>query len=77
MRNENACLVEELRKKIVGVLVCGPMVDESENLENKTWWPKMGERRQIDLFFVLESSEESAVGVEGRREMISRRMTVD
>ncbi len=40
---------------------------ESKDLENKDGWLKRGEKRQIFAFFVLESSEESAIGVDGRR----------
>ncbi len=39
---------------------------EGEDLENKTWWLETGEKREIDLFFVLESSLKSIVVVDGR-----------
>ncbi len=52
------------QRGFMDVLVRGTIGVESEDLENKTWWPEIGEKRE--LFFVLSSSEESAVGVDER-----------
>jgi hypothetical protein len=57
-------LVLKLRKKIVDVLVRGAEGVVSEDLENKARWLESDEKRQV---FFLESSEKSAVGVDGRR----------
>ena len=59
-------LVLELREEIVNVLVRGAKSVEGENLENKTGWLEGSKKRQVSLFFVLESSEKSSNGVDGR-----------
>jgi hypothetical protein len=59
-------LVLELREEIVNVLVRGTKSVEGENLENKTGGLEGSKKRQVSLFFVLESSEKSSNGVDGR-----------
>ena len=59
-------LVLELREEIVNVLVRGTEGVEGENLKNKTGWLEGSKKRQVSLFFVLESSKKSSIGVDGR-----------
>ncbi len=61
MWNANAGLVE-IVNALVNVLVSGAIGVESEDLEDKIWWLEKGDKREIGLFFVLESSEKSALG---------------
>ncbi len=48
------------------MLVSRAICVEREDLENKTWWLERGEKRELLGFFVIESSEISDFGVDGR-----------
>ena len=64
VQNANVSLFAELREENTSMLVRGALSVESKDLEDKTWWLERGHVMEINLFFVLKSSEKSNVGVD-------------
>ena len=64
MQNANVSLVAELREEITSMLVRGALSVECKDLEDKTCRLERGHMMEINLFFALERSEKSNVGVD-------------